>query len=90
MKHVLTGFILAIALLQAPAFAAQWSGYVSGQYRGFFEDPADPRQHNNYLSVAATTALIPYFSTASISMMITAPTAISASCRGPACSMPSR
>ncbi len=53
MKHVLTGFILATALLQTPAIAAQWSGYVSGQYRGFFEDPADPRQHNNYLSAAA-------------------------------------
>ena len=53
MKHLLTGFILATALLQTAAIAAQWSGYVSGQYRGFFEDPADPRQHNNYLSAAA-------------------------------------
>jgi len=53
MKRVLTGFILGTALLNTPAMAAQWSGYVSGQFRGFFEDPADPRQHNTYLSAAA-------------------------------------
>ncbi len=52
MKRVLSGFILGTLLLQTPVFAAQWSGYVSGQYRYFFEDPADPRQHNSYLSAA--------------------------------------
>ena len=53
MKHVLTGLILCAALLQQSASAAEWLGYVSGQYRHFFEDPVDPRQHNDYLSVAA-------------------------------------
>jgi hypothetical protein len=53
LQHALTGFILASALLQTPVIAAQWSGHVSGQFRGFFEDPADPRQHNSYLSAAA-------------------------------------
>ena len=53
MKRVLTGFALASALLQPPVLAVQWSGYVSGQYRYFFEDPLDPRQHNSYLSAAA-------------------------------------
>ena len=53
MKRVLTGLILGMALPQAAAVADEWSGYVSGQFRGFFEDPADPRQHNTYLSAAA-------------------------------------
>ena len=53
MKRALTGFILGALVLQTPAFAARWSGFLSGQYRYFFEDPADPRQHNSYLSAAA-------------------------------------
>jgi len=53
MKHVLTGLIISAALLQTSADAAEWQGYVSAQYRGFFQDPLDPRQHNNYLSLAA-------------------------------------
>ena len=53
MRQALAGFILASTLLPAAATAAQWSGYVSGQFRGFFEDPVDPRQHNSYLSAAA-------------------------------------
>jgi hypothetical protein len=53
MKRVLTGIILGTAVLQTAATAGQWSGYVSGQFRGFFEDPVDPRQHNTYLSAAA-------------------------------------
>ena len=53
MKRVLSGLILGTALLSSPSFAVDWRGYVSGQYRYFFEDPADPRQHNSYLSAAA-------------------------------------
>ena len=53
MKSALPGLILGTALLQTPVIASQWSGYVSGQFRGFFEDPLDPRQHNSYLSAAA-------------------------------------
>jgi len=33
-----------------PLYAAEWSGYIGGQTRNFFEDPANPEQHNNYLS----------------------------------------
>jgi len=53
MKRVLTGITLGMAVLQTPAIGGEWSGYVSGQFRGFFEDPVDPRQHNTYLSAAA-------------------------------------
>ena len=53
MKKRTAGLIMSTLLLQQPAIAAQWLGYVSGQYRGFLEDPLDPRQHNNYVSVAA-------------------------------------
>jgi len=52
MKYILAGFILSTALMQTRVHAEEWSGYVSGQFRGFFEDPLDPRQHNTYLSAA--------------------------------------
>jgi hypothetical protein len=53
MRAVIVGIVLGSALLHHGAIAGDWSGYVSGQFRGFFEDPADPRQHNSYLSAAA-------------------------------------
>jgi len=33
-----------------PLHAAEWSGYIGGQTRNFFEDPASSEQHNSYLS----------------------------------------
>lgn len=30
--------------------AAEWSGYIGAQTRNFFNEPANPAQHNNYLS----------------------------------------
>ncbi len=34
-----------------PAHGADFSGYIGAQTRNFFEDPLNPEQHNNYLSV---------------------------------------
>ena len=51
--RALAGIVAAALLVQPPALAAEWSGFVSGQHRYFFEDPLDPRQHNSYLSAAA-------------------------------------
>ena len=53
MKRLFISMLLGSTLLPLPANAAEWLGYVSGQFRGFLEDPLDPRQHNTYLSVAA-------------------------------------
>ncbi|MGB5517007.1 MAG: hypothetical protein WBO73_00875, partial [Gammaproteobacteria bacterium] len=53
MRRILAGSVVGLAVMQMPANAGEWSGYVSGQFRGFFEDPVDPRQHNTYLSAAA-------------------------------------
>jgi len=33
------------------AYSNEFSGYIGGQTRTFFEDPLDPAQHNNYLSI---------------------------------------
>ncbi len=52
MKAVVVALAVTAALHLQGAVAGDWSGYVSGQFRGFFEDPADPRQHNGYLSAA--------------------------------------
>ncbi len=52
MKRLLISSLLTTALLNQPVSAAQWSGYVQGQYRYFFEDPLNPIQHNSYLSAA--------------------------------------
>ena len=53
MKRVLSGLLFGAALMPSALLAADWRGYVSGQYRYFLEDPIDPRQHNSYLSAAA-------------------------------------
>ncbi len=44
--------ILAAAGITASTdtLAAEWSGYAGVQSRNFFENPANPAQHNNYLS----------------------------------------
>jgi hypothetical protein len=53
MNRLLTPTLLLTSLLPVSATAAEWSGYVAGQYRGFLESPADPRQHDNDLSASA-------------------------------------
>jgi len=53
MTRPLPHAILIAALLPLQAVAAEWSGYVAGQYRGFLDDPLDPRQHDSYLSASA-------------------------------------
>jgi hypothetical protein len=53
MKRLFISMLLGSTLLPASTNAAEWLGYVSGQFRGFVEDPLDPRQHNTYLSAAA-------------------------------------
>lgn len=45
---------LLLAMLSTSAAAVSWRGNVTLQERLFFEDPADPRQHGNNFSVAAT------------------------------------
>jgi hypothetical protein len=42
-------------LLGATAFthASEWSGYVSGEYRAFANNPANARQHDNNFSLSA-------------------------------------
>ena len=52
MKYLLAGFMLATIMPGNHALGNEWRGYVSGQYFGFFEDPVNPQQHNNYLSIA--------------------------------------
>ena len=44
----------ALLLLGAlSAQAGEWSGYVAGEFRGFFEEPAFSSQYRSYLSVSA-------------------------------------
>ena len=42
-----------ITLFINNAYSAEFSGYIGGQTRNFFEDPLSHEQHNNYLSVVA-------------------------------------
>ncbi|NOX75374.1 MAG: hypothetical protein GXP17_01855 [Gammaproteobacteria bacterium] len=44
---------MGITIWQTPVNAGEWSGYVSGEMRGFANSPADPRQDGNTLSLAA-------------------------------------
>ena len=53
MKRLLFSALLTTTLLHQAASAAEWSGYVQGQYRYFFEDALNPQQHDSYLSAAA-------------------------------------
>lgn len=46
-------FSVSSYLLPGAVHAADWSGYVGGQTRNFFEDALNPEQHNNYLSAVA-------------------------------------
>ena len=40
-------------LFSSTAHSAEFSGYIGGQTRNFFEDPLNTEQHNNYLSAVA-------------------------------------
>ena len=52
MKNQIQIFIFLLLCCSVGASSAnEWSGYVSGEYRGFFHD-GTPEQHNSYLSVA--------------------------------------
>ena len=42
--------VLATALTISTAHSGEFSGYIGGQARVFFEDPLSPVQHNSYLS----------------------------------------
>lgn len=57
MKRPLKIFALSLVLglIAAPVHAdpGEWSGRVGGQYLGFWKDPLQNEQHNNYLSVVA-------------------------------------
>jgi hypothetical protein len=51
-----TGLLLTGAALYAVthvSHSAEWSGYVSAEYRAFAQQPLDPRQHDNNLSFSA-------------------------------------
>jgi hypothetical protein len=43
-------FSVCSCLLPATVHSAEFSGYIGGQARVFFEDPLSPVQHNSYLS----------------------------------------
>lgn len=49
----LLAFLAALLSVTTASQADEWTGFVSGQYRGFAQSPADPRQHDNNLSFAA-------------------------------------
>ena len=51
--HLLTACVIGAAAWQMPAGAGEWSGYISGEWRGFVDAPEDPRQHGNNLSLSA-------------------------------------
>lgn len=54
MFHRFTLLVFASTLLSATTFsqADEWTGFASGQYRGFAQTPADARQYDNDLSLA--------------------------------------
>mgnify|MGYP003525470715 CR=1 FL=1 len=49
------GYLFAALLFMnsAAVRAGEWSGQVGGEYRGFFETPLFPEQHDSYLSAFA-------------------------------------
>jgi len=46
-------FSTALLCISAAALASEWSGYVSSEFRGFAQSPADARQHDNNFSLSA-------------------------------------
>ncbi|MDT8281734.1 MAG: hypothetical protein RQ982_02855 [Gammaproteobacteria bacterium] len=48
-----TFFTISILLSPGHVYSGEFSGYVGGQTRNFFEEPLNSEQHNNYLSVVA-------------------------------------
>ena len=55
IDHGGLGRLIAALLIMSPAAvqAGEWSGQVGGEYRGFFEAPLFPEQHDGYLSAFA-------------------------------------
>jgi hypothetical protein len=54
--HIIAAVVITLLASTAAiktTFAGKFSGYVGAQTRNFFEDPLNPEQHNNYLSVVA-------------------------------------
>jgi hypothetical protein len=52
MMHIARFLMPLLLLLPGAGNAAEWSGHVSAEWRGFFHDPVAPPQHNDYLSIA--------------------------------------
>jgi len=59
-KHTAIFFAVGSFLFFGNSHGAEWSGYIGGQTRNFFNDPlnykqqnTNPGQHNNYLSLVA-------------------------------------
>jgi hypothetical protein len=55
IDHGGLGRLIAALLIMSPAAvqAGEWSGQVGGEYRGFFEAPLFPEQHDSYFSAFA-------------------------------------
>ena len=51
-RFLLTAIAATLFAVNTASQANEWSGYVSGEYRAFAENPADTRQHDNNLSFA--------------------------------------
>jgi len=54
MPLTLRGLLLAVLGLTVaqPALSWEWRGWIAGEARVFLQDPTDPRQHGNNLSLA--------------------------------------
>ncbi len=51
--HATLAMTFIITLFSSNAYSGEFSGYIGGQTRSFFEDPLSSEQHNNYLSAVA-------------------------------------
>ena len=51
--HAALAMTFIITLFSSNAYSGEFSGYIGGQTRSFFEDPLSSEQHNNYLSAVA-------------------------------------
>lgn len=54
-RHLLSKICVSVVFcsLATTLQAGEFSGYIGGETRNFFETPLSPEQHNNYLSVLA-------------------------------------
>jgi hypothetical protein len=59
ITHTSTALLTGVALLalHSNTQALEFSGYIAAQGRAFFDDPLDPRQHNNYTSFSTEPEL---------------------------------